>query len=208
MPRASNRSSRWLEDYLDESAAERPRSGRVGLQRLNRREYANAVRDLLGVEIDPAAFLPQDDASAGFDNNASTLTASPLFVSQFVDAARLVANLAVGVDTAALGSEVYSSNTGRSRGTRSGRPYEAAALPLGARDGFVVTHAFPVAGEYAVSIEDMVRTISTIGRSVRQQNRGHPRRQDRLRDEHRRRRRFANDRSATDAPASMTSTVG
>ncbi len=153
----------WMEDYLDESAAERPRSGRVGLQRLNRREYANAVRDLLDVEIDPAAFLPQDDASEGFDNNASTLTASPLFVSQFVDAARLVANLAVGVDAATLGSEVYSSNTGRSRGTRSGRPYEAAALPLGARDGFVVTHAFPVAGEYAVSIEDMVRTISTTG---------------------------------------------
>lgn len=153
----------WLEDYLDESAAERPRSGRVGLQRLNRREYANAVRDLLGVEIDPAAFLPQDDASTGFDNDASTLTASPLFVSQFVDAARLVANLVVGVDTAALGSEVYSSSTGRSRGTRLGSPYEAAALPLGARDGFVVTHAFPVAGEYAVSIEDMVRTISTTG---------------------------------------------
>ncbi len=152
-----------LEDYLDESAAQRPRSGRVGLQRLNRREYANAVRDLLGVEIDPAAFLPQDDASAGFDNNASTLTASPLFVSQFVEAARLVANLAVGVDAAAVGSEVYSSNTGRSRGTRLGEPYEAAALPLGARDGFVVTHGFPVAGEYAVSIEDMVRTISTTG---------------------------------------------
>ena len=152
-----------LEDYLDESAAERPRSGRVGLQRLNRREYANAVRDLLGVEIDPAAFLPQDDASEGFDNNASTLTASPLFVSQFVDAARRVANLAVGVDTAALGSEVYSGSTARSRGTRFGSPYEAAALPLGARDGLVVTHAFPVAGEYAVSVEDMVRTISTVG---------------------------------------------
>jgi mono/diheme cytochrome c family protein len=152
-----------LEDYLDESAAGRPRSGRVGLQRLNRREYANAVRDLLGVEIDPAAFLPQDDASEGFDNNASTLTASPLFVSQFVDAARLVANLAVGMDAAALGSEVYSANTRRSRGTRLGSPYEAAALPLGARDGFVVTHAFPVAGEYAVSMEDMVRIISTTG---------------------------------------------
>ena len=153
----------WLEDYLDESAAERPRSGRVGLQRLNRREYANAVRDLLGVEVDPVAFLPQDDASEGFDNNASTLTASPLFVGQFVDAARLVANLAVGVDTAALGSEVYSGSTGRSRGTRLGSPYEAAALPLGARDGSVVTHAFPVAGEYAVSIEDIVKTISTTG---------------------------------------------
>ena len=115
------------------------------------------------MEIDPAAFLPQDDASAGFDNNASTLTASPLFVSQFVDAARLVANVAVGVDTVALGSETYSSDGGRSRGTRAGRPYEAAALPLGARDGFVVTHAFPVDGEYAVSIDDMVRTISTTG---------------------------------------------
>jgi len=153
----------WMEDYLDESAAERPRSGRVGLQRLNRREYANAVRDLLNVEIDPSAFLPQDDTSAGFDNNASTLTASPLFVSQFVEAARLVANVAVGVETAALGSEVYSSDAGRSRSTRLGSPYEAAALPLGARDGFVVTHAFPVAGEYAVSIDDMVRTISTVG---------------------------------------------
>ena len=108
----------WMEDYLDESAAEQPRAGRVGLQRLNRREYANAVRDLLGVEIDPAAFLPQDDASEGFDNNASTLTASPLFVSQFVDAARLVANLAVGVDTAALGSEVFSG-TGQDRAARA-----------------------------------------------------------------------------------------
>jgi hypothetical protein len=153
----------WMEDYLDESAAGRPKAGRVGLHRLNRREYANAVRDLLGVEIDPAAFLPQDDASEGFDNNASTLTASPLFVSQFVEAARLVANLAVGVDTAALGSEVYSANAGRSRGTRLGSPYEAAALPLGARDGFVVTHAFPVAGQYAVSIEDLVKTITTVG---------------------------------------------
>ena len=153
----------WLEDYLDESAAERPKSGRVGLQRLNRREYANAVRDLLGVEIDPAAFLPQDDASEGFDNNAGTLTASPLFVSQFVEAARLVANLAVGVDDATLGSEVYSGSSRRPRGTRLGSPYEAAALPLGARDGVVVTHAFPVTGEYAVSIEDLVRTISTVG---------------------------------------------
>jgi hypothetical protein len=153
----------WLEDYLDESAAERPKAGRVGLQRLNRREYANAVRDLLGVEIDPAAFLPQDDASEGFDNDAGTLTASPLFVSQFVEAARLVANLAVGVDSAALGSEVYSGSSRRPRGTRSGRPYEASALPLGARDGVVVTHAFPVAGEYAVSIEDLVKTISTVG---------------------------------------------
>ena len=99
----------------------------------------------------------------GFDNNASTLTASPLFVSQFVDAARLVANVAVGVDTAALGSEVYSSDNRKSRGTRSGRPYEAAALPLGARDGFVVAHAFPVDGEYAVSIDDLVKTISTVG---------------------------------------------
>jgi mono/diheme cytochrome c family protein len=152
-----------LEDYLDESAAERPKAGRVGLQRLNRREYANAVRDLLGVEIDPAAFLPQEDASEGFDNNAGTLTASPLFVSQFVEAARLVANLAVGVDSAALGSEVYSGSSTRPRGTRSGRPYEAAALPLGARDGVVVTHAFPVAGEYAVSIEDLVKTITTVG---------------------------------------------
>ena len=109
-----------------------------------------------------------------------------------------VANVAVGVDTAALGSEVYSSDKRKSRGTRSGRPYEAAALPLGARDGFVVTHAFPVDGEYAVSIDDLVKTISTVGAQYGNRIVRHRRRQDRLRDEHRRRRGFANDRSTTD----------
>ncbi len=153
----------WMEAYLDEAAASRPRPGRVGLHRLNRREYANAVRDLLAVDIDPAAFLPQDDASAGFDNNANALTSSPLFVGQFVDAARLVADLALGVEDAAPSSQVYESSSESRSGPRSGRPYELAELPLGARDGFVVKHAFPVDGKYSISVEDVVKTISTVG---------------------------------------------
>ena len=69
--------TRWLESELDRAAAANPNPGRPSLHRLNRAEYANAVRDLLGVEIDARAFLPADDSGYGFDNIADVLSVSP-----------------------------------------------------------------------------------------------------------------------------------
>src|SRR5215467_6325043 len=85
----------WLESTLDESS-KRHLAGHVPVQRLNRTEYANAVKDLLAVEIDPNQYLPADIAVEGFNNIAAALTVSPAFLEQYVNAARLVARMAVG----------------------------------------------------------------------------------------------------------------
>ena len=85
----------WLENKID-AAATRPQPGRVSLHRLNRREYANAVRDLLGLKIDASALLPLDDIKGHFDNEAASLQSSPSFVDQYVSAAREIARDAVG----------------------------------------------------------------------------------------------------------------
>jgi mono/diheme cytochrome c family protein len=66
-----------LEAELDRSAAAKANPGAPALHRLNRNEYANAIRDLLSLEIDPTSLLPADDSSSGFDNNADALGVSP-----------------------------------------------------------------------------------------------------------------------------------
>src|SRR5215469_5904477 len=81
----------WLETTLDESSKTHL-AGHVGVQRLNRTEYANAVKDLLAVEIDPSQYLPPDIAVEGFTNVAAALTVSPTFLEQYVNVARVVAH--------------------------------------------------------------------------------------------------------------------
>src|SRR5215510_957671 len=85
----------WLESTLDESSKAHL-AGRVAVQRLNRNEYANAVKDLLAVEIDPNQFLPADIAVEGFNNIAAALTVSPAFLEQYLNVARVVSRMAVG----------------------------------------------------------------------------------------------------------------
>src|SRR5688500_20273931 len=79
------------------AAAARPNPGRVPVHRLNRTEYANAIRDLLGLEIDGRSILSADDADQeGFDNVASVLTVSPALLENYLSAARMISRLAVG----------------------------------------------------------------------------------------------------------------
>ena len=91
----------WLESTLDKSGKAHL-AGRVPVQRLNRTEYANAVQDLLAVEIDPTKYLPADIAVDGFSNIAAALTVSPAFLEQYLNAARDVARMAVGKPVADL----------------------------------------------------------------------------------------------------------
>ncbi|MFO7325318.1 MAG: DUF1592 domain-containing protein [Pseudomonadota bacterium] len=144
---------RWIEGRIDEAAREHPHAGHVPAHRLNRREYANAIRDLFGLEFDPAALLPQDDLSDGFDNVAKVLQVSPTFLDQYLAAARSVAQLAVG-------------NPGqRPVGTPYSNPVpgpqhnHVEGLPFGTRGGFAVDHIFPVDGEYELNINDMARAL-------------------------------------------------
>jgi hypothetical protein len=151
----------WFENKLDAGAsAEHP--GRVALRRLNRREYTYAIRDLLALDVDAAALLPEDNVAGYFDNNADALQVSPAFVSQYVNAARAIALEAVG-DGAALpiattygdpANMVISLPPDGAPGTGR-QQHHLEGLPFGTRGGFVVEHNFPADGEYELTIGDM-----------------------------------------------------
>ena len=128
----------WLETSLDQAAAANPNPGAVALHRLNRTEYANAMRELFGIDVDAAALLPTDDMSDGFDNIANVLKVSPSFLDQYITAARAVSVQAIGKP---LPSDAV-------RVTLRGTPADPADLPLGTRSGTVAEYPFPADGEY------------------------------------------------------------
>jgi hypothetical protein len=143
----------YLETSLDEAAGSHPHVGRVGLHRLNRREYANAVLDLIDLKIDAAALLPRDEAHDGFDNIATALTVTPSFMDQYLGAAQRVAAQALGTASARPAATNYTvEGAGTQRAHRDG-------LPFGTRGGTVVDHYFPADGEYALTIADMAGAL-------------------------------------------------
>src|SRR5438132_7797539 len=86
----------FLETGIDKAAAAKPNPGHASLHRLNRTEYGNAIRDLLGLQIDAASLLPADDESYGFDNIADVLKISPSLMQRYISASWTVSRLAVG----------------------------------------------------------------------------------------------------------------
>ncbi len=84
----------WLTTSLDRAGAAKPNPGRPVLHRLNRAEYANAVRDLLALDVDPSTLLPPDDSAYGFDNVGDVLGVSPVLLERFMEAANKVSALA------------------------------------------------------------------------------------------------------------------
>src|SRR5690606_28671795 len=128
----------WLEARLD-AREETPRAGYVTAQRMNRTEYANAVRSLLGVEIKVEDLLPPESELHGFDNIAAVLSVSPSFLDQYIGAARYIAARAVGNPAPSLGKALYQQS-------------EGGQMPLGSAGGIRFTHFFPADGEYRLSI--------------------------------------------------------
>ena len=81
--------ARWLTDELARIDRVTPRDpGRITARRLNRAEYNNTVRDLLGVDLRPGDDFPQDDSGYGFDNIADVLSLSPALMEQLPDGGR------------------------------------------------------------------------------------------------------------------------
>jgi hypothetical protein len=131
-----------VETALDRSAAAAPNPGAPLLHRLNRAEYANAVRDLLDLPVDAAAMLPGDDSSEGFDNMASVLGVSPALMQAYVSAAGKISRLAIGDPTTTSETATYPAPRGLTQAeTREG-------FSSGTRGGFVVEHVFPLEAEY------------------------------------------------------------
>ena len=137
----------YLETELDRAAASLPNPGRPAVHRLNRAEYANAIRHLLTVEIDGASLLPADDAGHGFDNIADMLSVSPLLVERYMFAARRITRLALGDPAVRPFTENYDVSRYLVQDDRMSED-----LPLGSRGGIAVRHTFPLDGEYVLTI--------------------------------------------------------
>ncbi len=130
---------------LDRAAAAKPNPGRPALYRLNRSEYANAIKDLLDLEVDTTTLLPADDSAYGFDNIADVLSLSSTLMEQYVGAAGRVASLAVGSADVSPGSQVFNLRQDASQDRH------IEGLPFGTVGGLLAQPVLQVEGDYALS---------------------------------------------------------
>jgi len=137
----------FIESGRDRLAETKPNPGRTTLHRLNRTEYANAIRDLLALEIDVADLLPADDIGYGFDNIGDVLSVSPLLMERYLATAGKISRAAVGDTTMPLSYQTYSVPHGLIQVERL-----SEAMPIGSRGGTAIRHRFPVDGEYEISV--------------------------------------------------------
>ncbi|HSP68953.1 MAG TPA: DUF1592 domain-containing protein [Bryobacteraceae bacterium] len=133
----------FLENELDRTA--KAHIPPPGLHRMNRTEYANAIRDLLDIQIDPSKYLPSDDSTRGFDNIAGALGISPTLLEGYVSAAGKISRLAIGdISTPVQTTYRVAEDTDQD--------YHVEGMPFGTRGGMLAQHEFPADGEYSVKI--------------------------------------------------------
>ena len=141
----------WLTTTLDRAAAEKPNPGRPVLHRLNRAEYANAVRDLLALEVDPSTLLPPDDSAYGFDNVGDVLGMSPVLLERFMEAANKVGALAIGDPDFGTAAETFHIRQDASQDTH------VEGQPIGTVGGILAKLTLPLDAEYQIAVK-MFRT--------------------------------------------------
>ena len=139
--------AQYLETALDRAAEAKPNPGRPSAYRLNRSQYANAIRDLIALEIDSASLLPADDSGYGFDNIGDVLTVSPMLLEKYLSAAANISRLAVGDSSISATSVDYPIHPATVQTER-----ESAELPVGSRGGIAIRHEFPLDAEYVIKV--------------------------------------------------------
>jgi hypothetical protein len=146
----------FLEDTLDGAAAAHPNPGRKSLHRLNRSEYGNAIRDLLAMKIDASALLPNDSEAYGFDNIADVLGTDPSLMDRYLTAAWKVTSAAIGDTEVPAAVTTYRVPPDRSQRD------QVEGLPFGTRGGMLVSHHFPVDGEYVIKPRLWRNTVDVV----------------------------------------------
>ncbi len=145
-----------LENSLDHAYLAHSNPGRVGLHRLNRAEYGNAVRDLLSLNVDPSELLPADDSSAGFDNIADALTVSPVLLERYLSAAWKISAVAVGDPNITPTTQTFRVRSDASQ------DQHIEGLPVGTRGGILVKYNFPLDAEYRFKVKFWSNTVNTV----------------------------------------------
>jgi mono/diheme cytochrome c family protein len=146
----------WIETEIDRNST--LRLPPPGLHRLNRAEYANAIRDLLALEVDAGKFLPADDSTHGFDNIAGALGTSPALLEAYLSAAGKISRLAIG-DVTAPTQTVYQVPEDTTQNDH------VEGLPFGTRGGMLIRHEFPADGDYAFKVTTVKRGNMGNGRA-------------------------------------------
>jgi hypothetical protein len=146
----------YLEGELDRAAAATPHPGSVGVHRMNRAEYQNAIRDLLALKVDAAALLPPDDSAFGFDNIAETLGASPALVEQYLSAAGKIAALAVGDPDTGPSAEVLRVRQDESQNVAIN------GMPVGTEGGGMFHTTLPLDGEYRLDVKYIISNLGAM----------------------------------------------
>src|SRR4029077_18418374 len=126
---------------LGNAAQQKPYAGRTVVRRLNRVEYANAIRDVLALDLPLADELPADGIAGGFDNIGDALSMSPLLLERFLKVARRVSEVAVGVSDPSPVTEISPSPDAQAVWLGEG-------MPFGTRGGVRVRYYSPVDAEY------------------------------------------------------------
>jgi len=139
--------SSYIETSLDRAAEAKLQPGRVSIHRLNRAEYTNAIRDLLGLDVDVDALLPVDDSGYGFYNIADVLSVSPMLLERYLSAARKVSRLAIGDPNIRPDIHTYDVPPLLMQDQRMSED-----LPFGSRGGVAIRHNFPLDGEYVIKV--------------------------------------------------------
>jgi mono/diheme cytochrome c family protein len=137
----------YLETALDAASAAKPNPGRPLVHRLNRNEYANAIHDLLALDVDPATLLPADDAAFGFDNMAEVLGVSPVLLERYMNAAGTISALAVGDPGIGRSALVFPVRQDASQDVH------IEGLPIGTIGGIQVRPTLPLNGEYQIQVK-------------------------------------------------------
>ena len=136
-----------LENALDASWTANPNAGRPAVQRLNRAEYVNAVRDLLALEVDGRGLLPADESGYGFDNIGDVLSVSPVLLERYILAAAKISRWALGDPTLPPATALYKTSPLM---LQDGRVSDD--LPFGSRGGHAARHHFPLDAEYILRV--------------------------------------------------------
>jgi Protein of unknown function (DUF1592)/Protein of unknown function (DUF1588)/Protein of unknown function (DUF1585)/Protein of unknown function (DUF1587)/Protein of unknown function (DUF1595) len=134
--------ARFVETRLDDRWSRQPNPGAKTLHRLNRSEFANAIRDLLRLDVDVSTLLPADDAAEGFDNMADVLGVSPTLIQSYVSAAMKISRASIGDPRMASVLVKFPAPGGAAQ-----RGY-VEGLPMGTRGGMRIVYNFPLDAEY------------------------------------------------------------
>ena len=145
-----------LEKDLDQAYLAKSNPGHVGLHRLNRAEYGNAVRDLLGIDMDVSDLLPADDSNYGFDNIADALTVSPVLLERYLSASWKISGLAVGDPKITPTTQTFRVRADASQDRH------VEGLPIGTRGGLLVKYNFPLDAEYLFKVRFWANTVNTV----------------------------------------------